>query len=138
MSPHLFAFRDVVSTYLMHSIYLYQISVVVSVGEDCGHIHTTFSSETSLVPTSDTHEWIRDLYHKGLSCQDSSDCKAVTKTAIGSGEALCSATPGLLPSAGVYILRRESDIPGNFNILPTRTNSSRVALDKMGQDLGSM
>ena len=122
MASHLFTYGGVVLTYLALPIYLYQISVVVGVSEDCGHIDTTFSSETSLVPKSDTHEWNRDLYHKGLSCLNSPDCKAVTKTTIDSVEAVCSATPGLLPSVGVYILRRESDIPGNHNLFTTRTN----------------
>ena len=117
MSFQLNIYGDVVFGYLAFYIYIYQISVVVGLGEDCGHIHTTFSSETSLVPTSDSHEWIRDLYHKGLSCQDSPDCKAVAKTTVGSVEAVCSATPGSLPSVGVYIVRRESDIPGNFTPL---------------------
>ena len=115
MSSHLFAFGDVVSAYLVLSTYLYQISVVVSESEDCGHIYTTFSSQTSLVQTSDTQEWIRDMYHQGLSCQDNLDCKAITKTTNGNVEAVCSATPGLLPSVSVYIVRRESDIPGNLN-----------------------
>ena len=106
---------NVAMRYLVILIYLYQMSVVVAL-EGCGNIETVIPSESSLVPNNYSHEWNRELYHQVLSCQGNLSCKAVTNTIIGIVGAVCSATPGLMQPAEVYIVRRDSDIPGNIKI----------------------
>ena len=100
----------------MISIYLYQISVAVAL-RGCGNIDTTVLAQSSLIVNDNSHDWNRDIYHQGLSCQENPDCKAVTETTIGSVEAVCSASPGLMQPIEVYIVRRESDMPGNIKVL---------------------
>ena len=106
---------NVAMRYMVILIYLYQLSVVVAL-EGCGIIETMIPSESSLVPNNYSHEWNRELYHQVLSCQGNLSCKAVTNTTIGIVEAVCSATPGLMQPAEVYIVRRASDIPGNIKV----------------------
>ena len=83
---------------------------------DCGSIETIIPSESSLVPNDDSHEWNRELYHQVMSCQGNLSCRAVTDTTIGIVEAVCSTKPGFMQPAEVYIVRRESEIPGNIKV----------------------
>ena len=106
---------NVAMRYMVILIYLYQLSVVVAL-EGCGNIETVIPSESSLVPNNYSHEWNRELYHQVLSCHGNLSCRAVTDTNMGFVEAMCSATPGLMQPAEVYIVRRESDIPGNTKV----------------------
>ena len=118
----------------MHIRMITFVGVVLSICKDwtatgltdggCGNIPTTYNSPTSLVPRSDTQDSNLDIYHRGLSCRDDSRCKAITKTTIGSVEAVCSATPGLIQTARMYIVIRESHIQGTVLVIWINFNPS--------------
>ena len=117
MSLHNIAIR----CHVVLSICIYWTAAELK-GRGCVNIHTAYISFTSLVARSDTSKSNLDFYHRGLSCRDDPGCRAITEMTIGNVEAVCSATPGLIQTAGMYIVLRDSHIPGNLVIMSRHGN----------------